>query len=76
LKSGVLHAAFRRTDAGVWYTRSNDGLAWSAPEQAVAPSAREEYLIGIGKAARLVILYSGIDWNSYREDVFAVTGAP
>ena len=76
LESGVLHAAFRRSDAGVWYTRSSDGLAWSAAEQAVARSAREEYMMGVGKATRLVILYSAIDWNAYREDVFVVTGTP
>jgi hypothetical protein len=79
LKAGVLHAAFRSSGAGVWYTRSNDGLVWSAAEQAVAPGTREEYPMGIGEGAtRLMILYSAQDWDNppYPEDVYVVTGSP
>lgn len=79
LKAGVLHAAFRRSGAGVWYRRSSDGLSWTAAEQAAAPGTREEYPMGVGElATRLVILYSAQDWDTapYPEDVYVVTGAP
>ena len=72
-KAGVVRAAFVRYGDGIWFTQSNDGLAWNAPQQAVAEGPGEKLILGVGHATRAVVLYTV--WDGGR-NVFVVSGTP
>jgi hypothetical protein len=71
-KAGVVRAAFVREGEGIWFTQSSDGLAWSAPQQAVAEEPGSQLILGVGHATRAVVLYTG--WPG--ENVSVVSGTP
>jgi len=72
-KAGVVRAAFVRSGEGISFTQSNDGLAWNAPQQAVAEGPGEKLILGVGHATRAVVLYTV--WDGGR-NVFVVSGTP
>ncbi|MEP7378076.1 MAG: hypothetical protein ABI725_00785 [Chloroflexota bacterium] len=71
-KAGVVRAAFVRFGEGIWFTQSNDGLAWSAPQQAVAEEPGWQLILGVGHATRAVVLYT--DYPG--DNVSVVSGTP
>jgi hypothetical protein len=72
LKGGVVRAAFVRSGDGIWFTQSSDGLAWSAPQQAVAEEPGSQLVLGVGHATRAVVLYTGYPGDN----VSVVSGTP